>query len=168
MFEGENYLWIISKWPGRHFYDRSRAHEMPSHSVSQIYSPWAHWTYECQDWSPNLTGSDWSSTLACPWTVCSSLQRGSCWLLSPVWCQSRWCRYRWDRRSFQCFPERWVTNLMVPRPWHAFATVLLAVSVVAKVAAMLRLYRWMKIMSKGMLHLDLTLQLHSLRIVRFS
>ena len=43
---------------------------------------------------------------------------------------------------------------MVPRPWHAFATVLLAVSVVAEAAAMLRLYRWKKIMSKEVLHLD--------------
>ena len=45
--------------------------------------------------------------------------------------------------------------LMVPRPWCAFATVLLAVSIATEVAAMLRLYRWTKIMSKEMLHLDL-------------
>ena len=149
-----NYLWIISKWPGRHFYDRLRAHEMPSHSVSQIYSPWAHWTYECPGRPPNPTGPDWSSTLACLWAIGSSLQRGSCWLLSLVWYQSRWCRYRWDRRSFRCFPERCARCLMVPRLWHVFAKVLLAVSVVAEVVATLHLCRWKRIMSKEVLHLD--------------
>ena len=43
---------------------------------------------------------------------------------------------------------------MAPRLWHAFATVLLAVSVVAEVVATLRLCRWKRIMSKEVLHLD--------------